>query len=201
MLKNLGSNSFDFCVLNRLFSDLIKHLRSFSNPVMYVAQIVHLLGIEAKPVKLQQVELLNISKFWPTLNTSHNSPHFPSAMTILKILLSVPPSPSPSPPILNWIMVKLKICLALHHSDISQALRMDWNGFPALWSLCAEQSEGGTFQIIFDVSRERFVPSNIGFRISNKWPGDHGKYRLTREMEIFHWVWLHNITFAAMCAI
>ena len=25
-----------------------------------------------------------------------------------------------------------------------------------------------SFQIIFDVSRERFVPSNIGFRISNK---------------------------------
>ena len=180
MLKNLGSNSFDFCVLNRLFSDLIKHLRSFSNPVMYV----HLLGIEAKPVKLQQVELLNISKFWPTLNTSHNSPHFPSAMTILQILLSVPPSPSPSPPILNWIMVKLKICLALHHPDISQALRMDWNGFSPLSVLSAER---GTFQIIFDVSRERFVPSNIGFRISNKWPGDHGKYRLTGEMEIFNW--------------
>ena len=33
-----------------------------------------------------------------------------------------------------------------------------------------------SFQIIFDVSRERFVPSNIGFRISNKWAQDHGKY-------------------------
>ena len=111
----------------------------------------------------------NISKFWPTHNTSHISHHFPTAMTILQILLSGAPSPWP---ILNWFWSNWKyVWLSIIRIFLR---RWEWTGMASL--LCSGSAMRGTFQIIFDVSRERFVPSNIGFRISNKWPGDHGKY-------------------------
>ena len=82
-------------------------------------------------------------------------------LSILQISLSSCPLPSRPLrwPIMEWIMVRMKIFLGLHHSEILR-----------LWEWSPMQS----FQIIFDLSRERFLPSNIGFRISNKWPGTMG---------------------------
>ena len=87
--------------------------------------------------------------------------------TILQILLSSCPYCSPLRwPVMEWIMVRMKICLALHHSGI---LRL-WE-----WSLLPGSNNAVISNNIWSLSGE-IRPSNIGFRISNKWAGEHGKY-------------------------
>ena len=116
-----------------------------------------------------------------------------SPLSILQISLSSCPLPSRPLrwPIMEWIMVRMKIFLGLHHSEILR-----------LWEWSPMQS----FQIIFDLSRERFLPSNIGFRISNKWPGTMGNTgHLTSIFILIRVIpdksWSRNINFSSWAHI
>ena len=85
--------------------------------------------IEATLGKLQQVRVIRYFQILTnTQLTSHISLYFPRAVTILQILLSF----SPLLPLTNIALDygQIENMLALHHSDISLAMGIDWNGFP-----------------------------------------------------------------------